>query len=160
MRPIYRARRPAAGFTLLEVLVVLAILGILASFAAPRLNRYVEQVRARSAMDQLRGDLYHARALAARYGERTVVRFQRVSASPRCYSPHYRLIVRGTPEQVLKESRLELSPGSCLDIGAADSISFNSRGLPTGVMNRKIRLVRGAAGDSLAMNAAGRLRRY
>jgi general secretion pathway protein G len=48
-----RIGKGEAGFTLLELLVVLGILALLASFAAPQVQRYMGQARTESARTQL-----------------------------------------------------------------------------------------------------------
>jgi general secretion pathway protein G len=55
-RPICRPasrRRRQAGFTLLELLVVLLILGLIASFVAPQVFRYLGRARADAARIQI-----------------------------------------------------------------------------------------------------------
>ena len=58
-----RARRRAGGFTLLELLVVLGILGLIAAFAAPRVIGYFGRAKTDAARVQIDGlgtalDLY------------------------------------------------------------------------------------------------------
>lgn len=48
-----RTRAGARGFTLLELLVVLAILGMIAAFAAPRVFKYLASAKADSARVQI-----------------------------------------------------------------------------------------------------------
>jgi general secretion pathway protein G len=48
-----RRRRPAGGFTLVEMLIGLAVLGVLAAIALPAYGRYRERVR----VDQARTDI-------------------------------------------------------------------------------------------------------
>lgn len=55
-----------AGFTLLEVLVVLAIAGLIAGIAFPRLERLGEQIRFVQARNELLGAALRARAEAIR----------------------------------------------------------------------------------------------
>lgn len=49
----FRRAGKARGFTLLELLVVLAILGMIAAFAGPRIFKYLSSARADSARVQL-----------------------------------------------------------------------------------------------------------
>jgi type IV fimbrial biogenesis protein FimT len=53
--------RRRAGFTLLELMVVVALIGIMAAIAAPSLSKTVPRVKLRSAGQQLANDLQLAR---------------------------------------------------------------------------------------------------
>ncbi|WP_429948077.1 GspH/FimT family pseudopilin [Comamonas sediminis] len=59
-------RRRTSGFTAVEILVMVAILAILASIAAPSFRGLIERWRARSALEDLQSTLYFARSEAIR----------------------------------------------------------------------------------------------
>ncbi|HEX2187859.1 MAG TPA: GspH/FimT family pseudopilin [Longimicrobiaceae bacterium] len=154
------------GFTLVELLSVLVLVGIIASMAAPRFEGALARMRTRAALDRFTGDLYLARVTAVRTGRTVVVRFPgaaRCSAGgPGRYgTDHYVVVVRDTPERVVK--RVVVGEGGlCLEMNQSDSLRFDARGLLRGAGNRTVVARRGAdLRDSLTVSRAGRvLRRY
>jgi prepilin-type N-terminal cleavage/methylation domain-containing protein len=60
---------PTQGFTLVEMLVCLGVLGVMASFAIPEWQRLQERSRVEAARDQLMNDLQTARVRALQRGE-------------------------------------------------------------------------------------------
>lgn len=68
-----QGRRPAHGFTLWELLIVLAIVAVLAALAAPGFAAVAREARMSSAANQLLGALHFARSEAILRGVPTVV---------------------------------------------------------------------------------------
>lgn len=71
------------GFTLVELLVTLAVLAILLALAVPSFNDLIDRSRLTSAADTLYADLQFARSEAIRNNQNVVVGFQ--SGSAWCY---------------------------------------------------------------------------
>ena len=69
------------GFTIMELLVVLAILGILATMAGPAMSRIVRHQRANRAAMVIAADLQNAFAVAARQREPVRIQADAVSRS-------------------------------------------------------------------------------
>lgn len=65
---VFRASNPQ-GFTLVELLVCLGLMGVLAAFAAPNWLRFQERARIEAARDQLVNDLQNARLRALQLGQ-------------------------------------------------------------------------------------------
>jgi len=61
-----RQRQRQSGLSLIELLVCLAITGILLSVVLPSMNGWMQRLRLQSAADLLRADLQEARSLAIR----------------------------------------------------------------------------------------------
>ncbi|MHB8092530.1 MAG: GspH/FimT family pseudopilin [Syntrophales bacterium] len=57
-------RSDKRGFTLVELMIVIAIMGILAAFAAPNFRTYMAQSRLNGAARQVMSDLMNARMLS------------------------------------------------------------------------------------------------
>lgn len=60
--------RAAAGYTLLEMVVVLAVIGLIMSIAAPPLFKTVERYREKTAMEDVQRQLQRLPVLVARLG--------------------------------------------------------------------------------------------
>lgn len=78
------SRRQSSGFTLLEVLVSVAVSGVLAAAALPSLSEQVERQRMRGIGESLRSDLQVARTHALAQHRTVRVTFAQV-ASGTCY---------------------------------------------------------------------------
>ena len=68
LTPAVGQRAAARGFSLLEVMVVVAILAILAALAGPSFTPMIERWRVRSATEDLQSSLYFARSEAIKRG--------------------------------------------------------------------------------------------
>ena len=66
-------RKPQGAFTLIEVLVVIAVVGVLASLAAPSFTPTIERWRVRQAVEDMTSTLYLARSEAVKRGGRITV---------------------------------------------------------------------------------------
>jgi len=66
MRPDPERPATAAGFTLIEMIIVVVVLGILTSLAAPGMTGWVRQSRIDAALNQLTTDVAYARMVAVR----------------------------------------------------------------------------------------------
>ena len=73
-RTQHRVRR-TAGFTLIEALVVVALMGILAAVTAPSVARYRTRQQARSHAERVMGVLQEARSRAMTFGQPVLVLF-------------------------------------------------------------------------------------
>ncbi len=75
IRPCAAGERPDAGFTLTELLVVLAIVGLLVAAVPVLLQSAMPGARSLAAARALAGDLREARGQAIAGGNATVIRF-------------------------------------------------------------------------------------
>ena len=67
--------QPSRGFTLLELLVTLAVCGILVAIATPHVLTWMDNTRLRSAVMGLFAELQHARLVAVRVNHNVIVAF-------------------------------------------------------------------------------------
>ncbi|HEX2202114.1 MAG TPA: GspH/FimT family pseudopilin [Longimicrobium sp.] len=147
------------GYTLVEVMMVLVILGVAAAMTGPSLRRWTAKVRVQAALNLVATDLAHARIQAVRSGRGAVVRFQ---ASGDCGGRRagHRYVVVARPARVVRSTSVRMDGARvCLEYTNSDTVAFNSRGLLVPFANRTIRAtaVRGQVRDSLTLSVAGRI---
>jgi Tfp pilus assembly protein FimT len=154
------------GYTLMEVLVGICIVGILCSLFAPDWSSYAARMRVRSASNQLVADLAYTRMLAAQAGRTTALVLE---PSPDCSIRYrgrttghrYRVVSDADPDVALRTVDLRRDGGRvCMEMnGSGTRIAFNSRSLPREFMNRTVWVHEAAAVDSLTLSAVGRVLR-
>ena len=154
MRPaqssVRRTSSPPRGFTLLELMIGLAILALMTLTAIPSINRVGDRAQVKSARMAMFNHLAAARQ-AAQHGGRLVV--FKVSGGIVWSEGEPRLVaVLGSTRDTLAMNDLatefRVSVTSTLD-----SVVFDPRGYGTGA--GRVRLSRGAATDSLVVTGLG-----
>ncbi|WJW75085.1 GspH/FimT family pseudopilin [Thiohalobacter sp. IOR34] len=80
-----RDDRGAAGFTLVELMLTVAVLAILLGIAVPGLRHFIDSHRLRAAAETLAADLQYARTAALRRGGQSDVYVSFLAGSRWCY---------------------------------------------------------------------------
>ena len=80
-----RIKGSRQGFNLIELMVVIAIVGVIAGIAAPPIFRYVESNRLQTNADRLAADLQYARSLSISQG--AILRFASTPAGYQLTNP-------------------------------------------------------------------------
>lgn len=152
--------RGTAGFTLLETLTVVVVVGVLASLAAPSLAGQIARIKTQAVLNGLTSDIYYARMMAVRGGARTEVRFA-WNAQKSCVT-NYDIIELAVPERTVKRVGVSSEHrGVCLTMNnQKNQLIFNSRGVPTTVAARSFYASRGAVADSMRLAQVGRIFRF
>ncbi|HEU0053951.1 MAG TPA: prepilin-type N-terminal cleavage/methylation domain-containing protein [Longimicrobium sp.] len=151
------------GFTLVELMVAIALIAVLASLAAPELEAFLARQRVQSALNLLTAEVHYTRSLAVRSGRGAVLRLigSADCAGARLAGHGYRVVVRGSPERLVRAGSVRMHGPSavCLVGNNSDTIAFNSRGLLVPFANRKLIGVLGSVRDSLTISVVGRVYR-
>lgn len=124
MRTQDHATRPRQrGFTIAELMLVVAIIGLVAAITGPRFSNLVSALRSRGAADELATDLAWSRMTAVREGRTVSVRF----ATSTSYS-----ITLDNGTAILRTLRTRdlanAYPGTTVTSSSA-RVAFDSRGL-------------------------------
>ena len=136
-----------AGVTLVELCLVLALVGILASIAMTQVARYLERAAARAAVAE-------AAAVVLRARDEAMAQRAPVSVHIDTAAAALELSSRGV---VLSRAALGHAHGVALST-TRDSLTYDVRGLGYGAANLTLVARRGAAAESLVVSRLGRVR--
>jgi prepilin-type N-terminal cleavage/methylation domain-containing protein len=149
----------AAGYTLVELLIVVVLIGILTTLAAPALDGQLNVYRVRVTLNALALDLGRARLHALRSGYDVEVGFE-WERGRRCIQRYRLRELAPTPRELKVLTVRELLHEGCLwSNNARQPIVFNPRGLPSVVIARTLTARLGSAADTLWLSQLGRVRR-
>jgi prepilin-type N-terminal cleavage/methylation domain-containing protein len=143
-----------AGYSLVEVVVVLVLLGILAVLATPSLRRQVQLLYVRGALDQVAAEVYRTRMLAVESGGPA-----RLILHPDEDGCVRRISVGVEGEDTLRRASFRPTlPMLCMRHSGDTILTFNSRGILRPPA-RSFHVTYGSAADSVLLSIAGRVRR-
>ncbi len=143
----------AAGFTMVETLIVVAVVGLVMAMGYPRLQGAWGSANLRAARVQLSGSLAVARAAAIRFGR--PAEFKRNGNSI-----EVRADTAGTGVFLRLLAPVPLDSTFGVTLGATvDSVVFGGRGLASnlGTAGAKFSLVHGSLRDSVCVTRLGQV---
>lgn len=152
------ALRRTRGFSLLELMTVVVVIGVVLAFAVPSIERTLVLIRARGALNQVSGAIFRTRMEAVREGR--TVELVLTLGPDRCLRGYFVRPGGDSPPHPAVDLARDLR-GLCLRHGRSprDSvIGFNSRGMLRGD-NGSFWYTDPTIPDGLVISIAGRVRR-
>jgi prepilin-type N-terminal cleavage/methylation domain-containing protein len=120
------SRHARAGFTLFELLIVVALIAILATIAFPKIGQTVARSKVAQAATVIVGDLEQASALAARSRRPVIIR---------CECTDLTLLVRDRGLADSVRVRRAFGPGSGMEIGTLTLSQDSVVIFPSGIVS-------------------------
>lgn len=140
-----------AGFTAIELLTVLVIIGIGAAVAAPNISAFVHKTRTQQALNQVVTDVARARLMAVEDGRKAALVFQTDGT--------YYLQTQATDGtwSTVQTVRLRDDFTGVSIQGDMSSLEFSTRGMVTNLAgDAYLRILSNGARDSVFVSPAGR----
>ena len=141
----HRSRRPAT--TLLELIVVIALIALITAFVLPAFRRGFDRIKTRSAAHEVMMAFFTARAQAIALGRRTAVVLD--DAGTRL------LVVSGGDTLMMRAIGVEHGVRMT---ATRDSMAFFADGLGLGGANLSVIISRGGAVDTVVVSREGRVK--
>jgi Tfp pilus assembly protein FimT len=135
------------GFSLSELLLILALAGILTGIALPRLSPILDGIEAQTAATRLAAAHYRARMMAVTRSEVLVLAVAQDSVTIRARESSMPLWSEAGPA----------ANGSVLE-GPTRQFTFSPEGFTLGLSNAALRLTRGSATRTVVVSRLGRVR--
>ena len=151
-RPAPLFSRPRAGFTFVELVLVIMLFGVLAGVAAPRYQEAIAAVNLGAAAKRVAADLRRARSVATTTATPVTVTFDPATASYASAG----LPSPDRPDATLQASLAKRGEGvaiSAVDFGGAAEITFDFRGDPAAA--GAVTLTRGSMTKTVSVTVAG-----
>lgn len=153
---VFRKFHPA-GFTLVEVCIVIAVIGVLAAIGYPSLIKWIPNYQLKAASRELRGHLQQAKLHAVKANE--TVLFSFTVAAP-CPGGSYTFTEKTSGNAVINNT---LQNGVCLSASTFTngSSGFDSRALPANNFGGTVTLTHSkltTRTQSIIQSSAGALR--
>ena len=148
-----RMRLPAAtgGFTMIETLLVVVIIGTLASFAFPYFRGGPDESNVRSASDAIAAMHTRARGVAIQRAQRTVFELRSGVMVIRSIHPMTGVIdTVGAVEDMRQRFAVDV-------VATRDSLVFDGRGVGTESSETFIYVRRGSVADTLRVSPSGKM---
>ena len=142
-----RRRRSPSGTTLVEQLVIIAVLGLLAALVVRSISRQLDQFAVRSAARETRDIFASAREYAVARGVRTAVQIDPMLTELSAHADADTIVAR----------RLGALHGVTLST-SRDSMAYSPSGLGYGASNLRIIVAKRAAAETVTVSRLGRVR--
>jgi prepilin-type N-terminal cleavage/methylation domain-containing protein len=146
------------GFSLIELVIVLGMLGILTSLAAPSFSGVLRESRTRGAAAKLAADIAHARMLAIRSGRGASLSFTGTAS--------YRIQDGSGAGAVLRKNvNLAADYGSTVEVvrvSTGEALVFDSRGMAlqgAGKLAVRSQAAAGSGHDTIRVSPIGLVKR-
>jgi type IV fimbrial biogenesis protein FimT len=134
-----------SGFTLVELLIVIAIIGIIAGLAVPSYQGMIERNRLKQVVESLKSDLQLARARAIKSSENVIVSRKTGNAGTWCYG-----LARKNPSSKTSCdcAQADTSASDYCDIKIVSGSGFNTINMNSANSNSTFDFRRGTIGNN------------